>query len=164
MANIITACRILCGIGLLFYPAFSAPFNALYLLGGLTDALDGPVARRAHTESRFGARLDTAADCVFAAAALLKILPTLSMPCWLWLWITTIAAVKAGNAAAGLLRYGRLMAEHTLLNKLTGLVLFLLPLTLHFIPLEYSAAVVCAAATGAALQEGYLIQNGREVV
>lgn len=51
------------------------------------------------------------------------------------------------------------MAEHTLLNKLTGLVLFLLPLTLHFIPLEYSAA-----ATGAALQEGYLIQTGREVV
>ena len=56
------------------------------------------------------------------------------------------------------------MAEHTLLNKLIGLVLFLLPLTLHFIPLEYSVAVVCAAATGAALQEGYLIQTGREVV
>lgn len=164
MANLLTFCRILCGIGLLFCPVFSASFDALYLFGGLTDALDGPVARKTHTESRFGARLDTAADCVFAAAALLKILPTLSMPRWLWLWVTAIAAVKIGNGVAGILRCRRLMAEHTLLNKLTGLLLFLLPLMLCRIPLEYSAAVVCVAATGAALQEGYLIQTGREVV
>lgn len=42
-----------------------------------------------------------------------------------------------------------------------GGLLFIFPLTLAFIDLKYSAAVVCAVATIAALYEGYLIQAGR---
>ena len=45
MANILTSIRILCGVLLLRFPAFSGAFCALYLLGGLTDALDGAGAR-----------------------------------------------------------------------------------------------------------------------
>ena len=48
---------------------------------------------------------------------------------------------------------------HTVMNKLTGLLLFLLPLTLHVIELEYSAVLICAVATFAAVQEGHLIRT-----
>ena len=50
---------------------------------------------------------------------------------------------------------------HSVINKVTGGLLFIFPLTLAFIDLKYSAAVVCAVATIAAVYEGYLIQAGR---
>ena len=58
----------------------------------------------------------------------------------------------------------RLIVEHTLLNKITGVLLFLLPLTLFWVNLKYSAMVVCVVATFAAIQEGYYIRKGREIV
>ena len=58
----------------------------------------------------------------------------------------------------------RFIAEHTMMNKITGLLLFLLPLTLSFIELNYSALVVCSVATIAAVQEGHFIRTGQEIV
>ena len=51
------------------------------------------------------------------------------------------------------------MAKHTLLNKVTGLALFLLPLTLPFADLRYTGSFVCALAALAAVQEGHLIRT-----
>ena len=48
------------------------------------------------------------------------------------------------------------------MNKATGILLFLLPLTIPAVPLKYSAIVVCAVATFAAIQEGHFIRTGRE--
>ena len=45
----------------------------------------------------------------------------------------------------------------------TGALLFVLPLTLPFINLKYSALAVCLFATFAAIQEGYYIRTGKEV-
>ena len=46
LANCITAIRILCSIALLFFPAFSTAFYALYITSGVSDMVDGWVARR----------------------------------------------------------------------------------------------------------------------
>lgn len=46
IASIITVCRILGSIGLLFCPVFSASFYGLYLFCGLTDMVDGTIARK----------------------------------------------------------------------------------------------------------------------
>ena len=51
MANIVTSCRIICSILLLFSPAFSAWFYSMYLLCGLTDMVDGTIARKTNTDS-----------------------------------------------------------------------------------------------------------------
>lgn len=64
MANLITGGRILCSIFLLFSQLFSPAFCALYLTAGLTDILDGAVARKTQTVSEFGSQLDTVADGV----------------------------------------------------------------------------------------------------
>ena len=71
-ANIITGVRILCSIALLLCPAFSPSFYILYLSAGLTDMIDGPGARKTGTANELGAKLDTAADFVFAAVCLIK--------------------------------------------------------------------------------------------
>ena len=49
MANLITGTRILCSNALLFCPAFSPSFVVLYLVAGLTDMVDGAVARKTGT-------------------------------------------------------------------------------------------------------------------
>ena len=158
-ANLLTLCRLLGGLGLLALPAFSSGFWALYLFCGLTDMADGPVARRIGSASVFGARLDTAADAVFLAAAFAKLLPALTVPGWLWAWLALITAIKIGNLLWAL-RHGQdLAAAHTALNRLTGLVLFLLPLTLPWVALRQSALPVCVLATAAALQEGKVLRG-----
>ena len=45
-----------------------------YLIAGLTDMLDGILARRWGVESKFGARLDSLADFVFVLAVGYKLL------------------------------------------------------------------------------------------
>ena len=46
MANILTGIRILCGLLILCFPAFSEWYYCFYLLGGFSDAIDGIVARK----------------------------------------------------------------------------------------------------------------------
>ena len=161
MANIITGCRILCSGWLLLIPVFSVRFYVVYLFCGLTDMADGIIARKTNSESELGARLDSAADLIFAAAAFVKILPELVLPGWVWGWMIVILIIRAVNAAAGFIREKRLIFRHTVLNKMTGLLLFLLPLTPAFIDLKSGAAAVCVMASAAAVQEGYLIKAER---
>lgn len=163
MANIITGCRILGSILLLFFPAFSSWFYILYLFCGFTDMIDGSIARKTNSSSKFGARLDTAADFIFVVVCLVKLLPTIQIPSWLWIWIAVIAVIQIFNMVSGFVCKKRFVVEHTVINKVTGLLLFLLPLTLAFIDLKYSATVICCIATFAALQEGHFIKTGREI-
>ena len=160
-ANFITSARILCSLALLFCMPLSLPFFVFYAVAGLSDIFDGLIARKTNTATKFGAKLDTFADIVFAAVCLIKLLSVLDIPVWLYIWIAVIASIKAANIAAGYIRQKEFISVHSVMNKLTGGMLFVFPLTLTWIELRYSAAVICAVATTAAVYEGYLIQTGR---
>ena len=73
--------------------------------------------------------------------------------------IIVITVIKAVNLISGYIKQKDLVALHTIMNKVTGILLFALPLTLSFIDLKYSGAVVSAVATIAAIQEGRLISK-----
>ena len=105
--------------------------------------------------------LDTIADIVFTAVCLIRLLPVLEVPAWLYTWIAVIAVIKLLNIAIGYAKQKKLAAVHSVMNKAAGGLLFLFPLTLTWIDLRYSAAVVCAVAAVAAVYEGYLIQTGK---
>ena len=160
MADIITGIRIVCSIALLFFPAFSPAFYTLYVVAGVSDMIDGTVARKTGTVSDFGSKLDTAADFVLVAVCLIKMIPVLDIPIWLVIWIIVIALIKVINILSGYALRKEFAAVHTVMNKLTGIALFLLPLTLSIIDLKYSGMLVCTLATFAAVQEGYLIRTG----
>ena len=155
IANIITGSRIVLSLPLLLIPLTSAWFCVIYLLCGLSDMVDGTVARKTNSASEFGARLDTVSDFVFMTVALIKFLPNLHIPIWLWIWIGIIAMIKLGNAVWGFVRTKKLVFPHTVLNKVTGLLLFLLPVTISFIDLTYTLPIVCTVATVAAIHEVY---------
>ncbi|MBO5141305.1 MAG: CDP-alcohol phosphatidyltransferase family protein [Peptococcaceae bacterium] len=86
IANILTGCRILGSILLLFFPVFSVEFYILYILCGFSDMIDGTIARKTHSTSELGAKMDTAADFVFVIVSLIKLLPAIHIPGWLWIW------------------------------------------------------------------------------
>ena len=162
MSNTITFFRMAAGIVLLLCPVFSPAFYVFYISAGLSDMLDGFVARKTDTVSKLGARLDTIADFVFVAVCLIKLLPTLRIPAWLYAWIGIIALIKVVNIISGFAVQKKFVAVHSVMNKAAGALLFLLPLTIPAVPLNSSAIIVCAAATFAAIQEGHFIRTGRE--
>lgn len=156
LANLITGVRILCGLILLFFPAFSTWFYVLYLTGGLSDAIDGWTARRFGEVSEFGARLDTVADILFFGAVLIKLFSSFNFPFWIVLWVICIAVVRALSIVIGFFSSHRLVSEHSILNKISGLLLFLIPLCIGFFPWQPVAVLVvitCAMATIASIQE-----------
>ena len=160
-ANIITASRIVFSAALLCCPVFSPVFYILYLVSGITDMTDGTVARKTNTVSKSGEMLDTIADLIFVAVCFIKLIPVLDIPLWLYIWIAVIVIIRIVNIISGFVIQKRFVILHTITNKLTGALLFLLPLTLQFVDLSYSAAIVCFIATFAAAQEGHCIRDGK---
>lgn len=162
-ANIITGFRIVLSIMLLMFFAFSSGFYTMYLAGGITDMLDGAVARNTNSVSSFGSRLDSFADLVFMLSALAKILPAIDISRWALFWTVAIAVIKIASNIAIFVRNKKFLTEHTVLNKIIGFMRFLLPFTFSFIELYYSLFAVCSVATAAAIQESYYLQKGIEV-
>lgn len=157
LANIITSLRIIGSIALLFYSLPSRPFYIIYLFCGFSDMIDGTIARKSSAVSSFGSKLDTVADFVFMTVCSIKLLPMINLSIFLWIWIAIIAIIKINNIVLGFVYRKKLVDLHTILNKTTGLLLFLLPLSLQFINPTYSFVVVCIIATIATFQEGYYI-------
>ena len=119
--------------------------------------IDGAAARKTDTVSELGSRLDTFADLVFTAVCLIKLLPVLDVSAWIYPWIAGITMIKIINILWGYIRHKKFIAVHSVMNKVTGGALFVFPLTWAFIDLKYSAVVVCAVATAAAVHEGYCV-------
>lgn len=166
MANIISGFRIVCGFSLIFCPAFSTIFYIVYIVGGISDVLDGWLARHSGSETELGAKLDTAADAVFVVVVLIKIICAVHFPIWLLIWIAAIAIIKCVSAVSGYVMHKRFLSEHTVMNKICGALLFIIPLCIDNFPRQSVTVLIiftCAAATFAAFQEGYYTLNGKEI-
>ena len=77
IADCLTTARMAGTAALAFLRPLSPAFFFVYALTGLTDVLDGWIARRTGTASDFGARLDSAADILFYGVVLWRIFPIL---------------------------------------------------------------------------------------
>ncbi len=166
MPNILTSIRIVCAAALVACSPFSTWFYVMYLLGGASDVLDGVAARRLKKETPFGAKFDTIADIVFLAVVILKVVLTIDIPLWLIVWIGGIAVIKCFNIIRGFVLHKRFVAEHTVLNKLCGVLLFLIPLGIGWLPQRPVLVMIvltCGMATVAAVQEGQYIRAGKEM-
>ena len=162
LPNIITALRIVGSVGLLFCNVAGWQFWTLYVFCGLSDMVDGWLARRLHAESKTGSILDSIADLLFVACCAIQLLPTMSIPSWLWIWAGIILIIKIVNQIIALTRIKQFCLPHTIANKLTGFLLFLTVPTISWriIPI----AIVALIATFAAIQEGYSISTGYEIL
>ena len=131
----------------------SIPFFIIYTLGGITDIIDGLLARKYNYASHVGAVLDSIADFIFLAVTIFLFLPVLKLPIGIWLWILGIACIRLQSVGVGLGKYKKFVMIHTYLNKATGLLLFLFPFFYGMLSLVPTAVILCTIATVSALEE-----------
>ena len=75
--------------------------------------VDGTIARRTMSVSKFGAKLDTVSDFVFMLVCSIKILPLLQIPPCLWVWIILIALTKIFTATLVFIKKNKLISIHS---------------------------------------------------
>lgn len=162
LPNAISALRFLGAVCLLFFRVESCVFLVIYFVCGLSDMVDGYLARKLGCESKTGAMLDSLADLVFVVCCCFKLIPALAFPKWLWIWGGVIVAIKVINQISALVMYKKCVFPHTVANKVTGFLLFVgVPLTVFlesFVPM----VIIAVVATFAAVQEGHFIRTGLE--
>lgn len=154
-ADSVTALRIAAVPPLLFLSPQSAGFLIIYTLSGLSDALDGWLARKLGVAGGFGAKLDSIADVLFFCVFLLRLTPVLwkLLPGDIWCAAGAALLVRLAAYAIAAVKYRRFAALHTWLNKLTGGAIFLVPYALGFSFCTAYCRGVCALALAAAIEE-----------
>ena len=147
IANIISASRIFGAIILFSFKDITLPFLIVYVLCALTDLIDGPIARKTGSTSPLGATLDTIGD-VMTYLALTKILISKQMvPNWILAWIIGAGVLFGICGFVSLKRFGKYYLPHTWLGKIFGGSVFVLPITMQFMPGEIWMAIICTIAT-----------------
>ncbi len=157
--NIMTSLRCLGAACLLLCNPAGAAFWVIYGLCGLSDMMDGYLARKLRAESKTGALLDSIADIGFMVCCAIRLIPIVQIPSWLWIWAGGIIVIKLVNQVSALIVCKGFRFPHTKANRLTGLLLFLTVPTVFWsiVPI----AIVAGTATFAAVQEGHFIRTGR---
>ncbi|MBE6054944.1 MAG: CDP-alcohol phosphatidyltransferase family protein [Clostridium sartagoforme] len=151
--NFITLIRIIGTFVIIFTKPFSTMFFIFYFLCGLSDVLDGYIARKFKLCSKLGAILDSLADAFLIIIAIIKVLPRLELELWMIVWIGFIFIIKVLSLIIGFLKFNEVAFLHTYANKSAGIFLFFAPLIYKLVGINISIAIVCSLSTVAALEE-----------
>lgn len=153
MANVITCLRIPGSITLLFLQPFSLPFFVIYTLCGVTDIIDGIVARKTNSAGHMGEILDSAADIILIAVALVVFIPIIPFTAWMLYWIAGVVLIRISSFMIGYIKYRAFAGLHTWANKATGLILFCFPFIYPICDMNITAGIILITATLSAIEE-----------
>ena len=145
LANYITSIRLVGAICLLFTETLSKPFFIIYVISGITDALDGFVARKLNIVSDFGRKLDSVSDLLFSGIMLIKIVPILlaKTPSYIPILIYIAVGIRALCYIFVGIRFKKFSSRHTIYNKIiTGMMFFLPFMTLTDYLIPYCLAIL----------------------
>jgi cardiolipin synthase (CMP-forming) len=136
---------------------------AVFVVAGVTDLLDGIIARVGHQQTTLGAMLDPVADKVLLTSTFVALTwgPSLSASIPVWLTVTTLSrdAIILTGVAIVNLTMGRRVFYPSLLGKLTtasqlvtvGVVLLLNAFTLQLPGLPWLFRATLVLTVGSAL-------------
>ena len=129
LPNMITSTRIVGAIAILFCKPLSTLFYVIYSLCGLSDVIDGWIARKFKLTSELGSKLDSAADLMFYSIMAIKVFPMLQekMAPAAWGILGVVIILRLFSYLYVALKQHALASLHTYLNKITGLAAFFIP-------------------------------------
>lgn len=163
MANIITFLRIPLAIALLFIPPFSVTFWVIYFMCGVTDMLDGFVARTLHKESAFGAKLDSISDIFFTVCITIFVIINIEISIWLWICILIITLIRLLSYGIGYYKYHAFTSLHTYANKITGVLIFMGMVFYRMFGLELTGIILCTVAFLSSAEELAITIKSKEL-
>ena len=129
--NMITSLRIIGAIAMIFLEPLSLEFYLVYGICGVSDAIDGFLARKFHATSKLGSVLDSVCDLIFYSVMAVKIFPFMIEHLHIMHWVTIIVPVFFHLLAYIIcaIKFKRFSAVHTYANKVLGALIFLFPFT-----------------------------------
>jgi len=163
--NILSISRIVASILLLFFFDNLKAFIPLYLFAGISDILDGFLARRFKVESSSGARLDSIGDTFFFIILLVYLfIAQQDIMLRYIIPIIAIAAVKLSSILIGLIKFRKLTMLHTIANKATGLLVYLIPLFIWLGVNQFITFIIVIALLAATEEMIILIKSPRNYI
>lgn len=153
LPNILSASRGVAALAMLLFPAFSPGFWILYCWCGFSDMIDGPLARKLNAADELGSRVDSIADLIFLICSAILVLPAVNLPVWVWAWIAVIGIVKLAGIALLSSRQRKLVIQHSMTNKLTGILLFLLPFAIVWPGALIPTIIISTVATASLFED-----------
>ena len=129
LPNILSYARIAGTIWLILMKPLTPLFLTIYTITGVTDVLD------------------SIADLLFYTLILIRIFPVMwvTLPKKIWIMVGAILLVRFVSYGTAAKKYHRFASLHTYLNKVTGLMVFLVPYAIispAAIPYCWSVCVV----------------------
>lgn len=125
--NYITVIRLALSVLLYFITDNWTLFLIIYIVCGISDVLDGFLARMFHLQTKTGARLDSLADFIFFFSAFFRMLLSyrLTIPSPVIWGTILVALIRFFNLYITKRKFGLTGILHTIGNKLSGFIFFI---------------------------------------
>ena len=155
LANGISLARIVLAFLLLFVKPLSLLFFSIYLACGISDVLDGYIARKTHTVSNLGRKLDSLADLIMVVIVIALLYPYVRSVLQIEIvaWIVIIGIIRLLSILVVHMKYKTFEILHTYGNKATGFLLFVFPFFLPLGHLNMFVYIICGVASFSAIEE-----------
>ncbi len=151
--NALSISRLIGAFALVLTGGLNEWFLLVFVFCGITDVLDGYIARRYGLCSDSGEVIDSIADFAVVLAMLAVLIPTLPWDQWMINFIAFIATVRGISLCVGTIRFGKVALLHTYLNKTAGFLLRISPFFIMFCDLGSVVMVVCSVSLAGAVED-----------
>lgn len=153
IANYISISRIFLGLILALLKPLSIEFLVIYSFCGISDILDGFIARKTYTTSKLGEKLDSVADLIMCIVLIIVLYPIINLTVEIIIWIVIIGIIRVMSMTVVFIKYKTFGMLHTYGNKITGVMLFIFPLSLKYLQSDIMVYIVCVLASISAIEE-----------
>lgn len=151
--NCISVSRMIFSLSMIFVKPLSLAFYAIYIICGLSDIMDGFIARKTGTSSKLGEKLDTMADMIMAGVLLVMFYPIINPKIEIVIWIILIGIIRLASMIIVFKKYKTFAMLHSYGNKITGIVLYIFPIVIPYIHTTVLMYISCVVASISAIEE-----------
>ena len=155
--NIISFSRIILSLSMLLFEPLTLEFFIVICLCGITDFLDGYLARKYNLVSEFGSHLDSLGDFAFIVSLVVSFLLYYELKPWMIAWIIILAAIRLLAMIIGYVRYKKFTSVHSYINKAAGFIVYFLPFMVLLLGFDLTFILFCALYTISGIE--YVIIN-----
>lgn len=162
LPNILSVIRMALSLSLLLFLGNRWLFFAVFMICGLTDVLDGAIARKHNVQSALGARLDSAGDFLFfiimldciaiwAGRSALYLLP----------YVAAVVLLRFLNLAVAGIKFRVFASVHTWGNKAAGILVFISFGVYILTDAVWAFIPVCTVAGLSAIEETVILVTSK---